>query len=201
MSKRDDWREMWPPAFIAKDPEACVRQLLQYLGEDPIRKGLLDTPKRFIKALLEMTAGYSISPTEILKTFEDGAEGYDEMVIEKGIPVSSLCEHHLLPFYGVAHIGYIPTGKIVGISKLARLTDIFSRRLQVQERLTTEIAEALNAGLKPKGVGVVIECSHMCMQCRGVKVSGTTVITSKLLGAIREKPEARAEFMSLIGQR
>lgn len=175
-------------------------RLLQFIGEDPQREGLKETPARFLKAWQAHTAGYSVKPEDVLKNFEDGGTKYDEMVIVKNIPVYSHCEHHLEPFFGVAHVAYIPNGRIVGLSKLVRLVDIYAKRLQVQERMTQQIGEALflNDELNPKGVGVVIECRHMCMESRGVCAVGTTTVTSNMRGAMLTKPEARAELLSLV---
>jgi len=173
-------------------------RLLQYIGEDPNRGGLLETPKRMLKAWDFWTSGYGQKPEDILKVFEDGAEDYDEMVLVKDIPIYSHCEHHLAPFFGVAHIGYIPNGKIVGLSKLSRIADVFARRLQVQERLTNQIAQALEEHLQPLGVAVVIECRHMCMESRGIQRQGATTVTSSMRGILREDAKARAEFMGLL---
>ena len=180
-------------------PEDAVRFLLREIGEDPDRGGLIETPKRFVKALREMTEGYAKQPQEVLKVFEDGGENYDQMVLVKDIPVYSMCEHHVAPFMGKAHVAYIPDGKIVGLSKLSRLTDVFARRLQVQERLTDQIAQALQDHLNPKGVGVVVRCRHMCMESRGVKIHGAETVTSSLRGALLEHGAARSEFMALAG--
>lgn len=173
-------------------------RLLQFIGEDPARGGLLETPKRFLKAWREYGSGYGKRAADILKVFEDGAEKCDEMVLIKGIPIYSHCEHHLAPFFGVAHIAYIPNGRIVGLSKLSRLADMFAKRLQVQERLTNQIADALEEHLDPLGVGVVIECRHMCMESRGIQRQGASTVTSAMRGVLRESPAARAELMSLI---
>lgn len=173
-------------------------RLLEYIGEDPQRGGLLETPKRFLKAWDHHTSGYGQDPAEILKVFKDGAEKCDEMVLIRNIPVYSHCEHHLAPFFGVAHVGYIPKGGIVGLSKLSRLVDVFARRLQVQERLTNQIADALVKHLAPLGVAVVIECRHLCMESRGIQQQGSSTITSAMRGAIREDSKARAEVMALI---
>lgn len=175
----------------------CVRGLLLYIGEDPNRDGLKDTPARVLRALTEMTAGMDEKPEEILgRVFE---EKYDEMIIVRDIPFTSMCEHHLLTFSGTAHVGYIPgkSGKVVGLSKIARLVDCFSRRLQIQERLTRQIAETIEACLSPIGVAVVLQSEHSCMTCRGVKKPGTLMTTSCMLGVLREKAEARAEFLEL----
>lgn len=178
-----------------------VIRLLQLIGEDPNRAGLVETPARVIKAWGEWCAGYKVEPAEVLKSFEDGAEGVDEMVLVRDIPIYSHCEHHLAPFFGVAHIAYIPNGRIAGLSKLIRLAEVFSRRLQVQERMTNQIADALVEHLKAKGVGVVVECRHLCMESRGVSKAGATTVTSAMRGAMLEKPAARSELMSLIRAR
>ncbi|HPW65160.1 MAG TPA: GTP cyclohydrolase I FolE [Candidatus Omnitrophota bacterium] len=177
--------------------QKLVGQMLIMLGEDPTREGLQRTPLRVSRSLRYLTEGYKTDPREILAhaVFK---EPYDEMVIVKDIEIFSLCEHHLLPFYGKAHIAYIPNGKIIGLSKIPRLVEVFSRRLQVQERLTTQIAESLMSALKPKGVAVVIEALHLCMCMRGVKKSDTYTITSSMLGAFRRDARSRTEFLSLI---
>ncbi|MFZ9904024.1 MAG: GTP cyclohydrolase I FolE [Steroidobacteraceae bacterium] len=177
-----------------------VRDLLSYIGEDPDREGLLETPARFLKAWAEYTRGYREKPEDILKSFEDGAERVDEMVIVRDIPVYSLCEHHLAPFFGRAHVGYVPDKRILGLSKISRLVEVFGRRLQVQERLTNQIADALDENLQPLGVAVVIECRHMCMESRGVRHTGTSTVTSALRGSIKANADTRREFLSLIGR-
>lgn len=183
------------------DAIEAVRTLLTYIGEDPDREGLKDTPYRVLKSYFDMFSGYAKipdnNPEKLLKTFEDGAEGYDEMVILRGVEFYSVCEHHFLPFSGKAYIGYIPRGSIVGISKLARLLEVFSRRLQVQERLTVQITKALEENLWPLGSACVLVAKHSCMACRGVK-KDCDMITSSLTGVFREKLEVREEFMSLI---
>lgn len=179
------------------DHDIVVR-LLQRIGEDPNRPGLVETPARVAKAWQEWFGGYDRKPEDILKVFEDGAEGVNELVLVDNIPVYSHCEHHLAPFFGVAHIGYIPNGRIVGLSKMSRLVDVFSRRLQVQERLTKQIADALDENLKPVGVGVIVECRHMCMESRGVERVGSSTTTSALRGVLMDNGSARAEFMALI---
>jgi GTP cyclohydrolase I len=191
-----------PPAVPAHSPEdvAAVRRLLAYIGEDPDREGLLETPVRFLKAWEEYTRGYRMNPEEILKSFEDGAQAVDEMVIVRDIPVYSLCEHHLAPFFGKAYVGYVPRKRILGLSKISRLVEIYGRRLQVQERLTNQIADALDTHLKPLGVAVVIECRHMCMESRGVRHTGTATVTSALRGSIKANADTRREFLSLIGR-
>ena len=173
------------------------RRLLRHLGENPDRPGLLETPARVSKAWKHWTSGYDQNPSEILKVFEDGAEQYNELIVVRGIPVYSHCEHHLAPFFGKATVGYLPNGKIVGLSKLTRLVDVFSKRLQVQERLTVQIAEALNELLLPQGVGVVIEASHLCMMMRGVEKQNSRTITSALRGVFRDDGKTRDEFLHL----
>lgn len=177
--------------------EGVVREMLTLLGEDPRREGLARTPERVARSLQDLTQGYKQDVRELLKNavFK---EPYDEMVIVKDIEIFSLCEHHLLPFYGKAHIAYIPNGKIIGLSKIPRVVEVFSRRLQVQERLTTQIAECLMEALKPKGVAVVIEALHLCMSMRGVKKADAYTITSAMLGAFRKDARSRSEFLSLI---
>ena len=173
-------------------PEDNVRRLLQYVGEDPSREGLVDTPARVSRSLRELTRGYREDPADHFKAVF--TEAYDEMVAVRGIEVWSLCEHHMLPFHGVAHVGYIPDGRVLGLSKVARVVECFSRRLQVQERLTEQIAKTLEHHLQPKGVGVVIEATHLCMAMRGVN-KPARMSTSCLLGAMRG--EARSEFLAL----
>lgn len=178
--------------------EDIVVRLLQFIGEDVTREGLADTPKRFLKAWREYTRGYHLEPAEVLKTFEDGAHGVDELVMVRDIPVYSMCEHHMAPFFGRAHVGYIPDGKILGLSKFARLVDVFARRLQVQERLTTQIADSLRDALDPRGVAVVLECRHMCMEARGVQAQGSVTTTSALRGVFKHDASARSEFLRLV---
>jgi GTP cyclohydrolase I len=177
--------------------EPLVKDLLKELGEDPHREGLLRTPVRVAEALRALTAGYRQDLAQLL----NGAiftEPYDEMVVVKDIEVYSLCEHHLLPFFGKAHVAYMPAGRIIGLSKIPRLVDMFARRLQVQERLTTQVAEALQAALQPAGVAVVIEASHLCMMMRGVEKQNSQALTSCMLGAFRSRRETREEFLQLI---
>ena len=177
--------------------EKLVEQLLKELGEDPQREGLERTPERVAKALQYLTSGYEKNVDEILN-HALFVEEYDEMVVVKDIDFASLCEHHLLPFIGKAHIAYMPHKKIVGLSKIPRLVEMFSRRLQVQERLTTQIASTLNDALQPRGVAVVMEAVHLCMLVRGVEKQNSKAVTSAMLGAFRDRPETRAEFMELI---
>jgi GTP cyclohydrolase I len=173
------------------------RRLLASLGEDPNRPGLHETPMRVAKAWKHWTSGYDQNPAEILKAFEDGAEEYNELIVVRGIPVYSHCEHHLAPFFGKATVGYLPNGKIVGLSKLTRLVDVFAKRLQVQERMTIQIANALMEALEPKAVGVVIKCRHMCMESRGIRTPGEETITSAMLGELQPNLALRTEFLSL----
>ena len=177
---------------------AAVKTLLAFAGDDPSREGLIETPKRVIKAYGEFFAGYDEDPVEALsKTFEQ-VEGYDEMVIVKGIRVESHCEHHMVPILGVAHVGYIPNKRVVGISKLARIIDIFGKRLQTQETMTAQVADTINDVLKPKGVAVVIDAAHQCMTTRGIHKTETSTVTSRMLGAFKENPTTRSEFINLI---
>lgn len=196
-------KKEFPKLFTAAEMErrkALVRAFLETIGEDPGRPGLLDTPQRVADAWDEWFAGYDVDTDDLYKCFEDGAPGVnsDEMVLEVNIPIYSFCEHHLAPIVGVAHIAYIPDKKIVGLSKLARVADAFARRLQVQERLTNQIADSIERNLSPQGVGVVITAEHFCMCTRGVKLGGVKTTTSALRGAIRNEPEARAEFLQLV---
>lgn len=177
--------------------EDHIRNLIRMLGDNPEREGLRETPARVARAWKEWASGYGQDPGAILKYFEDGAEGVDELIIVHNIPVISKCEHHLADIVGIAHVGYIPFQRIVGLSKLARLVDCFARRLQVQERLTNQIADALCDYLSPIGVGVLIRASHGCMSTRGVKIHGSTTTTSAMRGVLRTEASARAEFLSL----
>ncbi len=172
-------------------------RLLQYIGEDVNRGGLRDTPMRFLKAWNAYTSGYGVDVADLLRTFEDGAESYEDMVMLTDIPVHSHCEHHLAPFWGTASIAYVPNGRIVGLSKLSRLVDVYGKRLQVQERLTKQIADALCKHLEPKGVAVVLKCRHSCMEFRGIQRAGIQTTTSAMHGIFLDNPEARAEFMAL----
>jgi len=183
---------------LRKNPEKLVRQLIEFIGEDTGREGLRDTPARVVKSFARLFSGYGKKPEDILKTF--AGEKYDEMIVVKDIELYSTCEHHFLPFIGRAHIGYIPDGKIIGLSKLPRLVEIYARRLQNQERLTSQIAQALQGILKPKGVGVVIEAKHLCMMARGVEKQGSEVTTSSLTGLFKRDMNTRNEFLKLIGK-
>src|SRR6059058_2031702 len=180
------------------DPIAdLVESLLVELGEDPDRQGLKATPDRVARAMRELTNGYGVRPEEVVAdaVFD---QDYDEMVVVKDIAFYSLCEHHMLPFFGHVHVGYLPKGKVVGLSKIPRLVEVFSHRLQIQEQLTREIAEALNVTLAPKGVGVVVEARHLCMEMRGVEATGGHMMTSCMLGTFRRDPRTRAEFLDLL---
>lgn len=179
----------------------AMRDLFASFGEDPDREGLLQTPTRFLNAWREWTAGYEHDPRSIMKTFEDGASNCNEMIVLDSIPVQSHCEHHLAPFVGTAAVGYIPNGRIVGLSKIPRLVNIFAKRLQVQERLTNQIADALWTHLEPKGVGVVIRAEHFCMATRGVHTPGVLTTTSALRGLFLEAPSVRSEFLALANHR
>ncbi len=179
--------------------EEAVRTLLRWAGDDPEREGLLDTPSRVARAYEEWFQGYNVEPLDYLKrTFEE-VDGYDEMVVLRNIPFESYCEHHVAPIIGKAHVGYIPTDRVVGISKLARVVHGYAKRLQVQEKLTAQIAKAITDVLEPQGVAVVIEASHQCMTTRGVHTHGTTMVTSQMLGLFRRDPRTRQEFLNMIG--
>ncbi len=186
------------PRVKPNDPIAdLVESLLVELGEDPDRQGLKDTPDRVSRAMRELTDGYGVKPSDVIAgaVFD---QDYDEMVVVKDINFYSLCEHHMLPFFGQCHVGYLPKGKVVGLSKIPRLVEVFSHRLQIQEQLTREIAEALEAALAPRGVGVVVEARHLCMEMRGVETPGGRMITSCMLGTFRRDPRTRAEFLDLV---
>ncbi len=180
------------------DPIAdLVDSLLVELGEDPDRQGLKSTPDRVSRALRELTDGYATKPEDVVA----GAifdHDYDEMVVVKDVPFYSLCEHHLLPFFGQVHVGYLPKGKVIGLSKIPRLIEVFAHRLQIQEQLTNQVAEALNAAVVPRGVGVVVEARHLCMEMRGVETPGGRMITSCMLGTFRKDARTRAEFLDLV---
>lgn len=182
-----------------KQAEEAVRTLLLWAGEDPRREGLVDTPKRVAHAYEDWFSGYQADPVKYLRrTFEE-VEGYDEMIVLRDIPFESHCEHHMAPIIGKAHVGYLPSDKVVGISKLARVVDAFARRFQVQEKMTAQIANCINDVLSPRGVGVVIEASHQCMTTRGVHKTGVSMVTSQMLGLFRKDARTRAEFLRMIG--
>jgi GTP cyclohydrolase I len=181
-----------------EDAEAAVRTLIQWAGDDPAREGLVDTPGRVVRAYEELFAGYDADPRDYLQRTFNEVGGYDELVVLTNIPVVSFCEHHMLPFQGRAHVGYLPDRRVVGISKLARVVRGFSRRLQIQEKLTAEIAEAICDVLQPKGVGVVVTAEHSCMTMRGVNTPGSKLTTSTLLGVVRDDPRTRNEFLEYV---
>lgn len=181
-----------------EEAEAAVKTLIKWAGDNPDREGMLDTPKRVAKAYEEFFGGYTKDPKEILSRTFDEVEGYDEMIVLRDITFNSFCEHHMVPFTGRAHVAYLPKNRVVGISKLARLVDVYANRLQIQEKLTAQIANTLQEVLEPKGVGVVVEATHMCMTMRGVKKTATTMQTSRLLGLFRSNASTRQEFFSLI---
>ena len=178
--------------------EEAVRTLIRWAGDDPSREGLLGTPDRVVRSYEEFFAGYGQDPEDILRTTFEEVEGYDEMVLLKDIPFQSHCEHHMVPILGKAHVGYLPDRRVVGISKLARVVEAYARRLQIQEKMTAQIANAINDVLKPKGVAVVVEAEHECMTTRGVHKQGVAMITSTMLGAFREDPSTRREFLAHI---
>ena len=181
--------------------EDAIRLLLRWAGDNPEREGLIDTPSRVAKAYKEWFSGYDSKPEQYLKrTFEE-VEGYDEMVILRDIEFESHCEHHMAPIIGVAHVGYIPNGRVVGISKLARVVETYAKRLQVQEKMTAQIARCIHDVLQPKGVGVVIVAKHECMTTRGVHKTGVSMVTSKLLGSFRDDASTRAEFLQCVGMK
>jgi len=188
------------PTLTSASFEDLVREMIVRLGEDPQREGLLRTPERVQKAFQFLTRGYNEDPETMLKKALFTVS-YDEMVIVKDVEVFSLCEHHMLPFFGKVHVAYIPNGKVIGLSKIPRLIEIFSRRLQIQERLTTQIAETIQKVIQPQGVGVVIEARHLCMMIRGVEKQHSAAVTSSMLGCFRDEQETRTEFLSLIRQR
>ena len=181
-----------------EDLVQILRAFLEHIGEDPYREGLRDTPKRMIASFDKILGGYNKDPKDVLTVFGD--ELYDEMIVVKDIEFYSMCEHHILPFFGRAHIGYIPDGKIIGLSKLPRLVEIYSRRLQNQERLTSQIASGLQEILNPKGVGVVLEAKHFCMMARGVEKQDSEVITSTLIGLFKKELNTRNEFLKHLGK-
>ena len=181
-----------------EEAEAAVRTMLAWAGDNPDREGLVETPKRVVRAYEQFFAGYEMDPKEVLSKVFEEVEGYDEMVIVKDIRVESHCEHHIVPILGKAHVGYLPNKRIVGISKLARVVDIFGKRLQTQEVMTAQIANVINEVLEPKGVAVVMNAKHQCMTTRGVHKPESSTITSTMLGAFRENPDTRAEFMNII---
>lgn len=181
-----------------EEAKAAVRTLIAWAGDTPEREGLLDTPERVVSAYEEFFEGYTIDPRDILsRTFEE-VEGYDEMVVLKNMRLESHCEHHMVPIIGKAHVAYIPDRRVVGISKIARLVDVFAKRLQTQETMTAQIADTIDEVLSPKGVAVIIDAKHQCMTTRGVHKTETTTVTSRMLGLFRSDPRTRSEFMAMI---
>ena len=194
--------ELAPPALqkpSREEAEEAVRTLIRWAGEDPDREGLLDTPKRVAKSYEEFFAGYAEDPEDLLQRTFSETEGYDEMVVLRDIRFESHCEHHLAPIIGKAHVAYLPNRRVVGISKLARLIQVYSKRMQIQEKLTAQIANTIEKVLQPKGVAVVIEGAHQCMTTRGIHKPGATMVTSRMLGAFRDDPSTRREFLAMIG--
>ncbi len=197
--KVPDGSPQWEPRPSRAEAEAAIRTLLRWAGDDPSREGLRDTPARVARAYEDWFSGYAEDPEEFLsRTFEE-VEGYDDMIVLRDIRFESHCEHHLAPIIGRAHVGYLPTHKVVGISKLARVVDSYARRLQVQEKMNAQIANCIQKALEPKGVAVVIEGGHQCMTTRGVHKQGVTMVTSTMLGEFRKNPLTRREFLSVIG--
>ena len=191
----------WLTEEARLEAEGHIRALLRLLGDDPNREGLLDTPARYVRALEEHFAGYGQNAAEHLDRTFDEVQGYDELVLVSDIEVYSHCEHHMVPFVGRAHVGYIPNGRVVGLSKLARVVDVFAKRLQVQEKLTVQIAQAIEESLRPHGVAVVLQCQHFCMCYRGVRKPGSWTTTSRLRGIFLQDSAARIELLTLLGLR
>jgi len=189
------------PRPSQQEAEAAVRTLLRWAGDDPDREGLRDTPRRVVKAYREFFAGYAENPEDILSRVFEEVENYDDLVLVRDIPFSSHCEHHMVPFVGKAHVAYYPTGGVVGLSKLARLVDVYARRLQTQESMTAQIADAIATHLNPRGVAVMLEAEHMCMSMRGVQKQNSITVTSSMLGVFRDDARTRHEFLELIRHR
>ena len=186
------------PKPTREEAEAAVKILISWAGDNPNREGLLETPKRVVKSYEEFYSGYDQDPEDILSKVFEEVEGYDEIIIVKDIRLESHCEHHMVPILGKAHVAYIPDQRVVGISKLARVVDLYAKRLQTQETMTAQIADTIDRVLKPKGVAIVIDAAHQCMSSRGVHKTETSTVTSRMLGAFRENPKSRMEFMNLI---
>jgi GTP cyclohydrolase IA len=186
------------PKPTREEAEAAVKTLISWAGDNPNREGLVETPKRVVKSYEEFYSGYNQDPEEILSKVFEEVEGYDEIIIVKDIRLESHCEHHMVPILGKAHVAYIPDQRVVGISKLARVVDLYAKRLQTQETMTAQIADTIDRVLKPKGVAIVIDAAHQCMSSRGVHKTETSTVTSRMLGAFRENPKSRMEFMNLI---
>ena len=184
-----------------EEAEEAVRTLISWAGDDPTREGLVETPKRVVKSYQEFYEGYFQDPDEILSKFFNEIEGYDEIVLVKDIPFQSHCEHHMVPILGIAHVGYLPDQRVVGLSKLARIVDLYAKRLQTQETMTAQIADTIERVLKPRGVAVVIDAEHQCMSSRGVGKIGTSTVTSRMLGVFRDNEKSRMEVMSLINSK
>ncbi len=189
------------PQPTRDEAEQAVRTLIRWAGDDPAREGLVGTPDRVVRAYEEFFSGYGDDPSEMLRrTFEE-TDGYDEMVVLRDIAFESHCEHHMVPIIGKAHVGYLPSNKVVGISKLARVVETFAKRLQIQEKMTAQIANVIDTELQPRGVAVVVEAAHQCMTTRGIHKPGVTMVTSRMLGAFRDDPMTRREFLAMIGSR
>ena len=197
--RRTDSSTPAPERPTREATEEAVRTLLRWAGEDPNREGLVDTPARVVRSYEQFFAGYATDPVELLARSFEETDGYDEMVVLRDIRLESHCEHHMVPIIGRAHIAYLPAGRVVGISKLARVLDVYAKRLQIQEKLTAQVANSINDVLQPKGVAVVIEAAHQCMTTRGIHKSGVTMVTSRMLGAFRDDPSTRREFLAMIG--
>lgn len=181
------------------DAEQAVRTLIEWAGDDPDREGLKGTPNRVARAYKEFFAGYHEDPVKLLKTTFEETATYDEMIVLRDIRLESHCEHHIVPILGNAYVGYLPAGRVVGISKLARLVEVFSKRMQIQEALTSQIADTIQEVLQPRGVGVVVEAAHQCMTTRGIRKPGVSMVTSRMLGSFRDDPATRREFLAIIG--
>lgn len=201
MNKRDTEIDaaQAPARPTPDEAEEAVRTLIRWAGDDPGREGLIQTPARVARAYREFFSGYGSDPIQILATTFSEVDGYDEMVVLKDIRFESYCEHHMVPIIGRAHVAYLPDHHVVGISKLARLVDVYAKRLQIQEKMTVQIADALNTVLQPKGVAVILEAAHQCMSTRGVHKPGASLVTSRMLGAFRDDPATRREFLSIVG--
>ncbi len=198
---RSDATSASGPRPTREEAEDAIRVLLRWAGDEPLREGLTDTPKRVVRAYEEWFSGYGVDPISLLeRTFEE-TEGYDEIVLLRDIRLESTCEHHMAPIIGRVHVAYLPHRRVVGISKLARVVEAYARRLQIQEKLTAQIANTIQDVLMPRGVAVVIEAAHQCMTTRGVHKSGVTMVTSRMLGAFRDNPDTRRELLSMIGNR
>jgi GTP cyclohydrolase I len=201
MNKRDDKIGVEEASVrpTRDQAEEAIRTLIRWAGDNPEREGLIQTPARVARAYREFFSGYESDPMQILATTFSEVDGYDEMVVLKDIRFESYCEHHMVPIIGRAHVAYLPEHRVVGISKLARLVDVYAKRLQIQEKMTVQIADALNTVLQPKGVAVILEAAHQCMSTRGVHKPGASLVTSRMLGAFREDPSTRREFLAIVG--